>query len=222
MKPKVILHNAVSADGRIDWFQADVALFYALIQRFNEDATLGGSETLLNSPEEVPPDDPAKDLPPPPGPDDKRPLLVVPDSRGRIWRWGYWQNQPYWRACVVLVSKKTPKEYRAYLKERRIDTITAGAERVDYATAFEQLNKRYGVKTIRVDSGGTLNGALLRQGLVDEVSLLIHPSLIGGASQKSIFRAPDLVSRAGVIPLKVLHFERMENDILWIVWKVGL
>ncbi len=222
MKPKVILHNAVSADGRIDWFQADVALYYALIQRFNEDATLGGSDTLLNAPDEVPPDDPGKDLPAAPGPEDKRPLLIVPDSRGRIWRWGYWQNQPYWRACVVLTSKKTPKEYLAYLKERKIDTITAGKDRVDYASAFETLNKRYGVKTIRVDSGGTLNGALLRQGLVDEVSLLIHPSLIGGTSSKSAFRAPDLISRTGVIPLKVLHFERMENDIIWIVWKVGL
>jgi 2,5-diamino-6-(ribosylamino)-4(3H)-pyrimidinone 5'-phosphate reductase len=34
---------------------------------------------------------------------------------------------------------------------------------------------------VRVDSGGALNGALLRAGLVDEVSLLVHPVLAGDA-----------------------------------------
>ena len=34
---------------------------------------------------------------------------------------------------------------------------------------------------VRVDSGGALNGALLRAGLVDEISLLVHPVLVGDA-----------------------------------------
>ena len=34
---------------------------------------------------------------------------------------------------------------------------------------------------MRVDSGGALNGALLRAGLVDELSLLVHPVLVGDA-----------------------------------------
>ena len=34
---------------------------------------------------------------------------------------------------------------------------------------------------MRVDSGGALNGALLRAGLVDEISLLVHPVLVGDA-----------------------------------------
>ncbi|MGV8127282.1 MAG: hypothetical protein ACP5PV_08755 [Methanothrix sp.] len=33
-----------------------------------------------------------------------------------------------------------------------------------------------------------MNGLLLRQGLVDEVSLLICPSLVGGERQGSIFK----------------------------------
>ena len=54
------------------------------------------------------------------------------------------------------------------------------------------MNSRFGVKVVRVDAGGTLIGQLLRQGLVNEVSLLIYPSLVGGETQSSIFRAPDL------------------------------
>ena len=35
--------------------------------------------------------------------------------------------------------------------------------------------------SVRVDSGGVLNGALLQAGLVDEISLLVHPLLVGDA-----------------------------------------
>lgn len=40
-------------------------------------------------------------------------------------------------------------------------------------------------RVMRVDTGGTLNGILLRQGLVTEVSLFIYPSLVGGEKQSS-------------------------------------
>jgi hypothetical protein len=35
------------------------------------------------------------------------------------------------------------------------------------------------VQAVRVDAGGTLNGLLLRAGLVDEVSLIVAPYLAG-------------------------------------------
>jgi riboflavin biosynthesis pyrimidine reductase len=49
MLPRVILHNAVSVDGRIDWFTPDIGQFYELASRWSEDATLTGSDTLLSA-----------------------------------------------------------------------------------------------------------------------------------------------------------------------------
>jgi hypothetical protein len=40
MLPRVILHTAVSLNSRIDWFEPDIALFYELVARWHEDATL--------------------------------------------------------------------------------------------------------------------------------------------------------------------------------------
>jgi 2,5-diamino-6-(ribosylamino)-4(3H)-pyrimidinone 5'-phosphate reductase len=48
MLPRVILHNAVSLDGRIDWLTPDVGLFYELASRWKEDATLASSNTIYN------------------------------------------------------------------------------------------------------------------------------------------------------------------------------
>ena len=120
-----------------------------------------------------------------------------------------------------------PQEYHDYLKERHIDYIIAGQDHVDLRAALEVLNSRFGVKVVRVDAGGTLNGQLLRQGRVNEVSLLIYPSRVGGEKQSSIFRAPDLPAIAdpligpeGVISLKLLHMERLKGDVIWLRYEV--
>ncbi len=220
MMPRVILHVAVSADGRIDGIQPDLGLFYGLISTWKEDATLAGSETILNGPEKLPEDDLTESEPPAVGPADLRPLLVIPDSRGRVRCWSTLRKLPYWRGMVALCSKATPEEHLDYLGRKHIDFIIAGDDRVDLRAALTMLGLKYGVKTVRADSGGILNGVLLREGLVDEVSILICPSLVGGTSPRSLFRAPDLTSPEGVIPLSLEAVERLEGDVVWLRYRV--
>jgi 2,5-diamino-6-(ribosylamino)-4(3H)-pyrimidinone 5'-phosphate reductase len=93
----------------------------------------------------------------------------------------------YWRGGVAICSDSTPDDYLQYLAEVGADCIVAGSGKVDMRAALEELNVRYGIQTVRVDSGGTLNGVLLRAGLVDEVSILVHPALVGGTSQRLVW-----------------------------------
>jgi len=227
MLPRVILHSAVSLDGRIDGFPIDLFQYYELAASWKEDATLAGSDTFLKAASEAPPEDESAFLPPKKDPNDNRALLAIPDSRGRIRTWHYLRSLPYWRHFVALCSKSTPQEYLHYLKERHIDFIIAGQDHVDLRAALEELNTRFGVKVVRVDAGGTLNGQLLRKGLVNEVSLLIYPSLVGGERQSNIFRAPDLPAIAdpltgseGIIALKLMHMERLNGNIIWLRYEV--
>ncbi len=121
---------------------------------------------------------------------------------------------------LSLCSHSTPQEYLDYLQKRYIDYIVTGDDHVDLRAALEELNTCYGVKVVRVDSGGTLNGVLLRAGLVDEVSVLIYPSLVGGITPRSFFRAPDLTSSQGVIQLKLSHVEGLKGDVVWLRYAV--
>ena len=218
MKPKVILHNAVSLDGRLDWFTPDIGLFYELTGRWREDVTLVGCDTMLEQVDALPPASP--NLPQPPDPDDTRPLLAVVDSRGRLRQLHRLRGTPYWREVVALCSRSTPVEHRTYLDDHRIETIVAGAHKVDLAVALEELHNRHGIQTARVDSGGQLNGALLRAGLVDEVSVLVHPALVGGQSPRSLYRAPDLDSAVGVIKLRLADSQTLKDGIVWLRYEV--
>jgi 2,5-diamino-6-(ribosylamino)-4(3H)-pyrimidinone 5'-phosphate reductase len=219
MLPRVIIHNAVSADGRIDWFEADVGVLYDLAGRWHEDCALVGSSTVLAAPESAVRDkgpwEPQAALPA-----DTRPLLAIVDSRGRVRCWRTWLAMPYWRGGVAICSDSTPDEYLQYLAEVGVDCIVAGPDKVDLRAALEELNIRYGIQTVRVDSGGILNGALLRAGLVNEVSILVHPALVGGTSQRSMFRVPDLTSPDGVIPLTLVSAETVGEGLVWLRYKV--
>jgi 2,5-diamino-6-(ribosylamino)-4(3H)-pyrimidinone 5'-phosphate reductase len=56
--------------------------------------------------------------------------------------------------------------------------------------------------------------------LVDEVSILIHPSLVGGLKPQSMFRAPDLTSEDGVIKLKMINIQKAKDDIVWLMYEI--
>jgi 2,5-diamino-6-(ribosylamino)-4(3H)-pyrimidinone 5'-phosphate reductase len=222
MLPHVILHNIVSLDGRMDWFMPDVGLFYEIVSFWKEDASLAGSGTILKALEH---ESAAEESIKSSGEksfeaDKQKPLLIVPDSKGKITKLHLLKKQPYWRDVIVLGSSLTPRSYLEYLYENQIEYIISGDDHVDFYSAFEILNSQYKVNVIRVDSGGILNGVLLRAGLVDEVSILISPSLVGGFSPNSFYRAPDLKSSEGVISLNLIHFERLREDIIWLRYKV--
>jgi len=207
----------------MDWLSPDLGLFYGLASRWQEDATLAGSATILRvlaeehqSSGNAPSVQDSTE-----GKSEGCPILVIPDSRGRLHSWHRIREWPYWREVIVLCSRATPQEYLEDLARNRVEYIVAGADHVDLRAALGELCRRHAVKVIRADGGGTLNGALLRAGLVDEVSVMISPCLIGGTTAAhSIFYAPDLDSADGIIDMKLAHVEKVGEDVVWLRYEV--
>ena len=219
MKPKVILYTATSLDGRTTGFAVDMDLFYSLASQWGEKASLVGCDTLLRAAAEVPPDDGANMPESAASPEDTRPVLVVPDSRGRLQSWHFWREQPFWKDWIALYTRATPPEHISYLNRKGIKSFMAGDEHVDFAQAFDELANMFGGDTIRVDSGGTLNGILLRAGLVDEIHLLVHPVLVGDTERPTFFR-DRLSDHCEGIALQYLRAEVHGEGNLLISYKV--
>ena len=225
MKPRVIIHTAMSLDGRITNFPADLELYYSLAAQWNPDAILFGSGTVLaavrdNPALEVPPEHEEMFVPPA-GQPDPRPLLVIADSRGQVRCWDAIRKWPYMRDVLALCSRATPKEYLNYLRERHIGTIITGSERIDMREALETLNRDHGVKILRVDSGGTLNSVLLHAGLVDTVSVLIHPVVAGGKAVPTLCDPEQAGIKGLQVPLVHESTEVLKDGIVWSRYRVG-
>lgn len=167
-RPTVRALVAVSADGATTGFPVDVAAFYRLAAREPEDVTLTGADTILAQ-------EPAlAGAPQGPGPAADGPLLAVVDGRCRVGAWAALRDAGHWRDVVALRSRATgagfPRE------------IVTGTGRVDLAAALDALAAD-GARTVRVDSGGALIGALLAAGLLDGVGLLVHPHVAGSGTR---------------------------------------
>ena len=90
---------------------------------------------------------------------------------------------------------------------------------MDLRSALETLRSDFRVRTVRVDSGGVLNGLLLRQGLVSEVSLLVHPELVGGTMPRTFYSGPALPE--GRFVFRLFGMQKVKGGLVWLRYRVG-
>ncbi|MEY9850886.1 2,5-diamino-6-(ribosylamino)-4(3H)-pyrimidinone 5'-phosphate reductase [Leifsonia sp. EB41] len=214
--PHLMIYNEVSIDGKLGGFAGDPHDYYGRAFRWEVDAILMGSVTALNfGPQESADEqrtilDPVAQVNPPAGFEHvlerQRPLLVVPDSRGRVRNWRHAQAQPWYRAILVLISSSTPDEYVRYLDRRGIEYLSIGSDRVDLGQALARLSADFEIRRVRSDAGAKLNSELLRAGLVDEIALLVRPALSSDPS------AVAFSGSAQTLPTRYAALELVESE----------
>ena len=118
---------------------------------------------------------------------------------------------------VVLVSEATPREYLEHLEERNYDYHVVGKKHVDLEKALEILSVKYGVKTLLADTGRVLGNLLLNKGLASEISLLIHPVLVGNKSYNMFSN----VNKTFSARLKLDKTEILDKGYVWLVYTVS-
>ncbi|NLP85478.1 RibD family protein [Microbacterium sp. CFH 90308] len=217
-RPHVVIYNAVSIDGRIAGYENDPRVYYRYGFEIPADVVLMGSATALAFGPEEPERDQFVELRAPERlpivegfeslVTEPRPLLVVPDSAGRVRNWIHALAQPWYRDILVLTSAATPAEYRDYLGRRGIRTWVVGEGRVDLARALERLHADEGARHVRTDSGGRLNGALIAAGLADELVLMVEPVVSGAPGGPAVIRLP------GDLDPRTIAFERTGVEAL--------
>ena len=216
MFPKIITHNAVSLDGSISGFSIALDKYYAIAGSYHPDAMLVGSSTAKSGLEMysdgIPDERPADFIKPRLTEEDKRPYWVIPDSHGLLQgRLHIFRRFEYCKDVIILLSEKSPESYVKYLMERNYDVIISGHEDVDLKRSLEILANKYDCKVVMTDSGGNLNKALLEEGLVDEISLIVNPVLVDQRHLK-LFRNLDLTQKA--IQLELIAAEKLDGQLL--------
>lgn len=245
--PRVAIHTAASVDGKIT-IAPNVLLLYGdprweavagtsseVYERFkaqhDPQVILEGSGSFMTedmSPEPLPPfeGDPAALY------DDFLPEAIVHRPGHRGWftivdgrgRWLYKEfPDEQWAGwyMLILVSRQTPPGYLAYLRRENIPYLVAGdGPQVDLRGALEKMQTRLGVERVLSTAGGRLNGALLKAGLADEVSLDIFPALIGGAQTAVSFSLPALGPEDQPIRLELVSAETLPNGHVGLRYRV--
>lgn len=130
--------------------------------------------------------------------------LACVDGRGRV-RAGM-KEFPGWEGwhTLHLVATATPVDYLAFLRREGIPYLVSGEERVDLAGALGTMAELLGVTCVISTAGSRLNGALLREDLVDEVDLVFLPLLVGGDTTPALFGGANLAPSESPARLELL------------------
>lgn len=185
MMPKIVIHNSISLDGSLSNFEPNMGLHYQIAGNYRPDAHLIGSNTIeagielygngIPTEEKTDFEKPKRNK--------NLPYWVVVDTRGKLKGLLHTARRfEFCRDIIVLVSEKTPKAYLQYLTARNYDYHVVGKDHIDLKKAILLLSDKYKVKTLLTDTGRILSNLLINKRLVDEISLLVHPVIVGNKS----------------------------------------
>lgn len=107
----------------------------------------------------------------------------------------------------------TNKQHPAYtIEDSNLEVISYDTA-IDFQDLFAKL-KTYGVDKLTIQSGGSLNALLLREGLIDKVSIVVAPVMIGGSETPTLVDGDSLIASADLQSLKPLKLDAADvlND----------
>lgn len=97
-------------------------------------------------------------------------------------------------------------------------------KKIDFKNLFGVLKNKYKIHRITLQSGGSLNAILLREGLIDKVKLVFAPVLIGGKDTPSIISGVSIKSEKEFRFLKtwkLIKIIKLKNSYVYLEYKVN-
>ncbi len=145
---------------------------------------------------------------------------IAVDPSGRL-RWE--SNEIHGDHVVVVLTERVSDEYLAGLRAVGVSYIVAGAgaeSEADLALALGKVASAFGIRTLLLEGGGGINGSMLRDGLIDEVSLLVAPVADGGVGAPSLFDVDRPAPGQSARRLALHSVERRADGVLWLRYRL--
>ena len=140
--------------------------------------------------------------------------IIAIDTTGRLkWPHNLFDGMP----LLVITSEDCPKEYLDTLTKQYISWIAVGKDSIDLKHAMEILKAEFGVERLSVTGGGNINAAVLKEGLLDEVSMMWCPGIDGRDGMTASFDG--LGKDFPPTKLKLMSVEKL-GDTIWARYKV--
>jgi 2,5-diamino-6-(ribosylamino)-4(3H)-pyrimidinone 5'-phosphate reductase len=139
------------------------------------------------------------------------PARVVADSRARTPTDARILDDE--ATTYLLVADVAPDDRVAALEDAGAVVVHAGAERVDLAAGFDELQAR-DVERFMVEGGGELIFSLFAAGLVDELSVYVGSMVIGGRDAPTLADGDGFVEREAFPRLELTDVERLDDGVV--------
>ncbi len=128
-----------------------------------------------------------------------------------------------WLGTLYLITNN--KKHPAFEMQKKLDNliIIYYPKRISFENLFAKLKNKYGCKRLTIQSGGSLNAILLRKGLIDHISVVIAPALIGGRHTSTLIDGESLRMEKELSHIKALKLKKcavLKHSYLHILYDI--
>jgi len=225
-RPYIICHMTMSADGKATGkflcapeCAASISHYYEIHRAFHADAFACGRITMEESftggrrPDYsafagvfVPREDYLADP-------SARFYAVAFDRRGRLgWQASRISDEDpgYDNSHIIeVLCEDTPDTHLAYFRSIGVSYIFAGKSNLDLPLALEKLQRLFGIQTLLLEGGSSINGVFQRENVIDELSLVVAP-LVADENDNPLFK------NATLLPYRLTAAELPGDSTLWL------
>jgi diaminohydroxyphosphoribosylaminopyrimidine deaminase/5-amino-6-(5-phosphoribosylamino)uracil reductase len=212
-QPFVVVKYAATLDGRIAassgdsrWVSGPQTLAWAHANRPSLDAILVGASTVVV-------DDPQLTARPGGMESARQPLRVVLDSTGRIPTTA--KVLAGASQTLVVTTQRSSMEWRHSIEGTGAKVLVLEAQdgRVPLRPLLEELGRR-DVLLLLVEGGGVVLGSFFDQRLVDKVTAVIAPMIVGAADAPAAVAGKGAAFMRDAVRLRDVQVDRLGDDIL--------
>lgn len=126
-----------------------------------------------------------------------------------------------WAQKLILVTDN--KDHPAWkMKINNMEVIEFSSKR-GFHRLFEIFKKDFDINFITIQSGGTLNSELIREGLIDYVSIVVAPAMVGGKDTSTLMDGESLHNKFElkyIRVLKLLECKILDDSYLHLIYEV--
>jgi 2,5-diamino-6-(ribosylamino)-4(3H)-pyrimidinone 5'-phosphate reductase len=144
----------------------------------------------------------------------RSPQRIIVDSNARTPLDAYVVRTAKQPPTIIAASSKAPKQRIKQLERAGAVVLTCGkGHLVSLSLLLRRLRAR-GIERILLEGGGTLSWSMLRQGLVDEVSVAISPRILGGAEAVTLAEGEGVARVMDAVGLRLLSAKKYGTDLV--------
>ncbi len=121
---------------------------------------------------------------------------------------------------IITTNKSHPAFDRK--DEKNLEIIYYKNE-IDFVDLFRKLKEEFKINNLTIQTGGTLNSIFLRHKLIDKLSIVVAPALIGGKETPSLIDGKSLSSvdeLKDIKALKLVEVKKLNDSYLHIMYDI--
>ena len=144
-------------------------------------------------------------------------LAIGADAKGVL---RFQENEVEGDHVVLLVTDRVSDDYLAHLQAADVSYLFCGKKEINLHVALRKLGSAFKLRKLMLQGGGKFNGAMLKGGLVDEISHLTVPIADGGVGVSSFFDIPGKAPAKAAATLRLLSHKLLPGGVIWARYRI--